>query len=65
MGVGDAPKYGTLEHRKLHVGREVLVDGEKTRPYYLGTMVDLRSKPAAAKTNVSTEETDGATRQSE
>jgi hypothetical protein len=47
MGAGQHPKYGTLVHKKLRVGREALVDGEKVRAQYLGTVTDL-SKPSSS-----------------
>jgi hypothetical protein len=64
MGVGDAPKYGTLEHRKLRVGHEALADGEKTRPHYLGTVLDLGGKREPVGIKASAQQTDGARRQS-
>ena len=47
MAAGQQPKYGTLVHRKLHVGCEALIDGEKVRPQYLGTVTDLRGTSTA------------------
>ena len=40
MGVG-TPKYGTIAHGKLNIGRAALPDGEKQRPNYLGKTVAL------------------------
>jgi hypothetical protein len=54
------PNHGTLEHRKLHVGREALVDGEKIRPYYLGTIAELGRKQESRGIEVLTKEADGA-----
>ena len=44
MGVGKS-LYGTLDHRKLRVARDVVPDGEKPRPLYLGILVDLAGHP--------------------
>ena len=41
MGLGNQPKYGTLDHRKLKVGRSTVPEGEKVRPSYLGKIVNL------------------------
>jgi hypothetical protein len=58
MGAGQHPKHGTLDHRKLRVGRESLQDGEKIRPRYLGSIVNLskeaeleNSDPPVTKTD--------------
>jgi hypothetical protein len=50
MGVG-TPKHGTIDHRKLKVGRASLPDGEKPRPNYLGKTVDLAAMPPARGNN--------------
>jgi hypothetical protein len=53
MGVGNQPKHGTLEHLKLRIGNEVLANGEKTRPNYLGTTVDLSNGAGSSQSQVS------------
>lgn len=40
MGVG-TNQHGTLDHRKLKIGRDALASGEKPRPYYLASLVEL------------------------
>lgn len=54
MGAGQQPKYGTLVHKKLRVGREALVDGEKVRAQYLGTVADLSRPSSSLQPDVST-----------
>jgi hypothetical protein len=40
MGVNN-PNHATLRHEDLRVGEDVIADGEKTRPNYRGTILDL------------------------
>jgi hypothetical protein len=40
MGVNN-PRHATLRHEDLRVGEDVIADGEKVRPNYLGTILDL------------------------
>jgi len=52
MGVNN-PEHATLRHENLRVGEVVVVDGEKIRPRYHGTTLNLTtiagsSEPAQA-----------------
>ena len=40
MGVGQI-EFGTHVHQRLRRGRDVIPDGEKTRPQYLGSVIAL------------------------
>ena len=40
MGVNN-PEHATLRHEDLRVGENVIPDGEKIRPKYHGTTLDL------------------------
>lgn len=54
MAAGQQPKYGTLVHKQLRVGREALVDGEKVRAQYLGTLTDLSRPSSSVQSDFST-----------
>lgn len=45
MGVNRGPNHGGLvDFKNLRLGHDVLLDGEKPRPRYLGSVVELRGK---------------------
>lgn len=44
MPVGNQPNHGTLDHRQLRTGDDVLPDGEKPRPHYLGLIESLNAQ---------------------
>lgn len=37
-------QHGQLDHRKLRLGQDALLHGEKTRPHYLGTVIALNEQ---------------------
>jgi hypothetical protein len=53
MGVNN-PHHGSLRHEDLRIGADVTPDGEKPRPNYLGSVLDLEAVaelPASSETN--------------
>jgi hypothetical protein len=50
MPVRGPALHGNLDHCDLRLGRKALANGEKSRPYYLGTLIEFQGQDQVSKT---------------